>query len=46
MGWGGSAPRVGGLMVVGLCQAETLKGSLEKLVKQQKEEQRGQYGHR
>lgn len=46
--WGGGVqpPGVGGLMVVGLCQAETLKGSLEKLVKQQKEEQRGQYGHR
>lgn len=47
--WGGGGvqpPGLGVLMVVGLCQAETLKGSLEKLVKQRKEEQRSQYGHR
>lgn len=33
-------------MMVGLCQADILKSSLEKLVKQWKEEQRSQYGHR
>lgn len=43
---GGGHPRMGGLMMVGLCQADILKSSLEKLVKQWKEEQRSQYGHR
>lgn len=33
------------MVLLGLCQAQTLKSSLEKLVKQCKEEQ-NQYGHR
>ncbi|KAI6072897.1 Epidermal growth factor receptor kinase substrate 8-like protein 3 [Aix galericulata] len=45
-GWGGGAAHQGErLMALGLCQAQTLKNSLEKLVKQCKEEQH-QYGHR
>lgn len=45
-GEAGAAHQGGRLMVLlGLCQAQTLKSSLEKLVKQCKEEQ-NQYGHR
>ncbi|NWY36566.1 ES8L3 protein, partial [Sylvia atricapilla] len=44
-GMGGS-PRNGGLIAAGSCQAETLRNSLEKVLRQRKEEQSNHYGHR
>ncbi|NXA99020.1 ES8L3 protein, partial [Cnemophilus loriae] len=43
---GGVAPRNGGLMAGVPCQAETLRSSLEKVLRQRKEEQSNNYGHR
>lgn len=46
-GGGEQHPRIaGGLMAVGLCQAEQLRSSLEKLLKQWKEDQKSHYGNR
>ncbi|NXY39779.1 ES8L3 protein, partial [Pomatorhinus ruficollis] len=45
----GGTPRNGGLMAAGPCQAETLRSSLEKVLRQRKEEQSNHsnhYGHR
>ncbi|NXS78439.1 ES8L3 protein, partial [Erpornis zantholeuca] len=43
---GGQPLGMGGLMAGGPCQAETLRSSLEKVLRQRKEEQRNHYGHR
>lgn len=42
----GGSPRNGGLMAGGPCQAETLRSSLEKVLRQRKEEQSHHHGPR